>query len=150
MPKREAVWCGLPFRGDGSFRPSSFVALVVEIDVDAVFRHADVDLLFLGSLDRDPVCGIACRSGLRGGFGRNDGYGVGGHPLLHTVDFPVAEFVARLVEEFVQAVPLFAAVLPQDQSAGSDDRQDPEQEDDQRGAPAGFARGDQAEEDVDE
>ena len=115
-----------------------------------MFRHADVDLLFLGSLDRDPVCGIACRSGLRGGFGRNDGYGVGGHPLLHTVDFPVAEFVARLVEEFVQAVPLFAAVLPQDQSAGSDDRQDPEQEDDQRGAPAGFARGDQAEEDIDE
>ena len=114
MPKREAVRCGLPFRGDGSFRPSSFVALVVEIDVDAVFRHADVDLLFLGSLDRDPVCGIACRSGLRGGFGRNDGYGVGGHPLLHTVDFPVAEFVARLVEEFVQAVPLFAAVLPQE------------------------------------
>ena len=108
MPKREAVRCGLPFRGDGSFRPSSFVALVVEIDVDAVFRHADVDLLFLGSLDRDPVCGIACRSGLRGGFGRNDGYGVGGHPLLHTVDFPVAEFVARLVEEFVQALPLFA------------------------------------------
>ena len=42
MPKREAVRCGLPFRGDGSFRPLSFVALVVEIDVDAVFRHADV------------------------------------------------------------------------------------------------------------